>query len=151
MPPRSAPLDTIDSKAVRGLVEARAVTGATILGRSGGWAVVIRYGSAERAVAAQRSRRMRLWRNLNTAASFVRQELGMSRFDVDAADHDPTAASRRRPDAAARLKRALSYDEWARRDLAEAVRQADDPATEWIDHDDAMAELRSVIAASRSS
>jgi hypothetical protein len=147
----SNPPEIIDGKAVRSLVEAHALRGATILGRPGGWAVVVRYGSMERAVAAQRSRQMRLWRNLNTAAGYVRVELGMSRFEVVTDGHEPDAIERRRPDASARLKRALSYDEWAKKDLELALRQADDPATEWIDNDQAMAELNALVDRARAA
>ncbi|MGO9772639.1 MAG: hypothetical protein ACLPSW_24425 [Roseiarcus sp.] len=64
--------DTIDGKAVQSLVEAQAIRGAVVLGQPGGWNVLVRYGTLERAVAAQRARKPRLWRNLATAAAFVR-------------------------------------------------------------------------------
>ena len=112
---------------------------------------MVRYGTLERTVAAQRSRKVRLWRNLNTAAGYLRDELGMSRFEVDAIGHEPDAIERRRPDASARLKRALSYDEWARKDLELAVRQADDPAMEWLDQDKAMAELTALVDQARAA
>ncbi|HMK89884.1 MAG TPA: hypothetical protein VK446_09675 [Methylocystis sp.] len=76
--------EIIDGAAVKGLVESNAVRGATILGQPGGWAVVVRYGAQERIVARRRSREMRLWRSLNAAAGFVRKELRLARFDVDA-------------------------------------------------------------------
>ena len=136
----------IDGKAVRTLVDAEAWQGARIVGRSGGWGVVVRYGAMESAVAAQRSRQPRLWRNLNTAVDYVRGELGVSSFEVDTAGHDPEASARRRPDVAARLKGALSYDAWARADIAQAVEEAQNPETEWIDHEDAMRELIAVVA-----
>ena len=138
--------DIIDGKAVRTLVDAEALHGARIVGRSGGWGVVVRYGAMESAVAAQRSRQPRLWRNLNTAVDYVRGELGVSRFEVDTSGHDPDALARRRPDVAARLKGALSYDAWARADIAQAVEEARNPETEWIDHEDAMRELTAVVA-----
>ncbi|MBP0582439.1 hypothetical protein J8I29_24140 [Labrys sp. LIt4] len=142
--------DLIDSKAVKELVAARALRGATVLGRPGGWGVLVRYGDAERAVAGQKSRRMRLWRHADSAIGFVRSELGMDRFDVDAQDYRPDESERRRPDASERLKRVLSYDEWIGQDLELALRQADDPATGWVDHDDAMAELEGVLAKARA-
>src|SRR6476620_10656505 len=94
--------EMIDSRAVRNLVAAQAVQGATVLGRPGGWAVLVRYGALERAVASTR-RQLRIWRHLNGAAAFVQQELGLARFDVDASGHDP-AGGYRRPDQAERLK-----------------------------------------------
>ena len=74
--PRPAPI-LVDGKVVRSLVEARALRGAVVVGRPGGWAVVVRYGAEERAIGAQRSRKMRLWRNVDTAIRFVKDELGV--------------------------------------------------------------------------
>ena len=75
-------------KTVKNLVIAHALNGAVVLGQPGGFAVLVKYGANERAVAAQRSRRMRIWRNLNTAAAYVRNELGLERFEIDMSEHD---------------------------------------------------------------
>src|ERR1700743_3364401 len=93
-----APPDIIDSRAVKILVEGRALQGATILGQPGGWAILVRYGETERAIAARKSKQIRLWRHVDTAVSYIREELGMDRFDVDAVDHDPAAGEESRPD-----------------------------------------------------
>jgi hypothetical protein len=116
--------DLISGKAVKGLVESRELRGALVLGQPGGFAVVVRYGSHERAIAAQRSRQIRLWRNLNTAAAYVRDELGMQRFEIDMADHDADAVERRRPDTAERqrqLREAAEHDAWFRQQVQEAL------------------------------
>lgn len=112
--------EIIDGKAVKSLAEARAIRSVLVLGRPGGWSVVVRYGEAERTVAAQRSRRPRLWRNLATAAAYVRHELGLERFEVDTADHDPEAIERKRPDQTERLRRqreAAAHDGWFRAEV----------------------------------
>jgi hypothetical protein len=93
MPVAQTAPDLIAGKAVRSLVEAQAIRAATILGQPGGWAVLVRYGTAERAIAAQRSRHMRLWRNIATAGAFVRDELGLPRFEVDASATMPAPAA----------------------------------------------------------
>ncbi|MBP0582504.1 hypothetical protein J8I29_24465 [Labrys sp. LIt4] len=124
---RNAP-EIVDGRTIRGLVEARALRGATILGQPGGWAVLVRYGDTERAVAAQRARKARLWRNLNTAASYVSEELGLSRFEVDSTDHQPDAIERKRPDSAERLRKqheAAAYDAWFRAMAQEGIEAAD--------------------------
>jgi predicted transcriptional regulator len=116
--------DVIDAKTVRSLVEAEAIGGATILGQPGGWAVLVRYGSAERVVGGQKTRRMRLWRRLESASTFVRRELRLPRFDVDAAAYDPDAIERKRPDQAERLRRqreAAEYDAWFRAEVQEGL------------------------------
>jgi hypothetical protein len=134
--------EIIDGKAVKSLVEAKAVSGATILGQPGGWAVVIRYGAMERAVAAQRSQRMRLWRNLNTAANFVREELGVGRFEVETAEHDPSVNEIKRPDQSERLRRqqeAVEHDAWFRAQVEQSLKEADDPSAVWVPHEEASA------------
>jgi hypothetical protein len=116
--------EIIDGKAVRSLAEAHAIQGAVVFGQPGGWAVLVRYGTVERAVAAQRSHQPRLWRNLNTAVSFVREELGMPRFEIDTVDYDPAAIERKRPDQAERLRQqqeAAAYDTWFRAQVQEAL------------------------------
>ena len=121
--PKESP-GIINGRAVKDLVEAKEIRSALVLGQPGGFAVVVRYGSQERAVAAQRSRRVRLWRNLNTAAAYIRDELGMQRFEIDMAEHDPAALDRARPDTAERqrqLREAAEHDAWFRAQVQEAL------------------------------
>jgi hypothetical protein len=124
MPVAATAPDLIAGKAVRSLVEAQAIRAATILGQPGGWAVLVRYGTAERAIAAQRSRHMRLWRNIATAVAFVRDELGLPRFEVDASAHDAGAGGHSRPDTAARQRRAheaVAHDAWFRSEVEKTI------------------------------
>lgn len=117
-------LETIDGKAVKNLAGAHALNGAVVFGQPGGFAVLVRYGVNERAVAAQRSRRMRIWRNLNTAATYVREELGLARFEIDMTDHDPAAVERKRPDTAERQRQiheAAEHDAWFRGEVQKAL------------------------------
>ena len=116
--------ETINGRVVKGLVDANEIRSALVLGQPGGFAVVVRYGSHERAVAAQRSRRIRIWRNLNTAAAYVHNELRMERFEIDMAGHDPAAVQRQRPDTAERqrqLREAAEHDAWFRGQVQEAL------------------------------
>ena len=136
--------DIIDGKALKSLVEVHAIRGATVLGQPGGWAVLVRYSALERAVAAQRAHKPRLWRNLATAAAFVRDELGVARFEVDAEAHKPDVGRPRRPDQAARMKarhKAAEHDKWFREQVETGIKEADDPATQWVSQDDIMARL----------
>ena len=109
--------ETIDHGTLSRLVEAGAVRGAHIVGQSGGWAVLVKYGMTERPLAAQRSRQVRLFRKFETLVSYLK-EIGIARFDVDAANYDTdTATATRRPDRADALKRAheaAAYDTWFR-------------------------------------
>ena len=149
MTTRSAHPEIIDGKAVQSLVEAHAIRGATVLGQKGGWAVLVRYGALERAVAAQRARTPRLWRNLATAAAYVREELGLARFEVDAQAHEPDVGARRRPDQAERMKQrheAAEHDAWFRAEVEKGIARADSPDAKWIPHEEVMATLDQRIA-----
>ncbi|MBY5842426.1 hypothetical protein GR239_06335 [Rhizobium leguminosarum] len=127
--------ETIDHSTLSRLVEAGAVEAVHVVGRPGGWSVVIRYGKAERPLAAQRSRQVRVFKRMDTLVSYLR-DVGISKFDVYAVDYAPGTASR--PDRAAALRRtheAAEYDTWFREQVEEAIREADDPNTVWIPHE----------------
>lgn len=131
--------ETIDSKAVKSLVDAHAIRGATIFGQPGGWAVLVRYGALERAIAAQKSGTTRVWRHLDTAAAFVRQELGLPRFEVDTVGHDPHALERRRPDTAARQRRAheaAEHDKWFRAEVQKTLDGIANGTVETVSHEE---------------
>ncbi|NEJ00228.1 hypothetical protein [Rhizobium ruizarguesonis] len=126
--------ETIDHSTLSRLVEAGAVEVVHVVGRPGGWSVVIRYGKAERPLAAQRSRQVRVFKRMDTLSYL--KDVGISKFDVDAVDYAPGTASR--PDRAAALRRtheAAEYDTWFREQVEEAIREADDPNTVWIPHE----------------
>ena len=142
-------MDIIDGRLLPDLVEARAIDGATVLGTPGGWSVLVRCGDVERAIAAQRARTPRVWRNLATAATFVRQELGLAKFDVDALGHEPEAAPRRRPDQAVRMKsrhEAAAHDAWFRAEIERAIDAAESPNATWISHGEVLGRLDARIA-----
>ncbi|NKK58530.1 hypothetical protein GFM44_21760 [Rhizobium leguminosarum bv. viciae] len=146
--------ETIDHSTLSRLVEAGAVEAAHVVGKTGGWSVVIRYGKAERPLAAQRSRQVRVFKRIDTLVSYLR-DVGISQFDVDAADYVPGTASR--PDRAAALRRtheAAEYDTWFREQVEEAIRDADDPNAVWISAQDAevrMDKLRAELLAQLES
>jgi hypothetical protein len=130
--------EIIDGKAVQSLKEAQAIRSATVLGQRGGWAVLVRYGALERAVAAQRARTPRIWRTLPGAAAFGRDQLGLSRFEVDAGGFEPDTTLRR-PDQAERLRAAhdaAEHDRWFREQIEIGLKQAADPNTQWIPHEE---------------
>jgi len=135
--------ETLDHGTLTRLVEAGAVRRAHVVGREGGWALVVKYGKGEHPLAAQRSRQVRVWRKLETLVVYLR-EMGIARFEVDAVNYhpDPLHASKR-PDRAEALRRAHEageHDKWFRAEVQAAVIEADDPATQWISHDKAKAD-----------
>lgn len=142
--------ETIDHSTLSRLVEAGAVDAAHVVGKTGGWSVVIRYGKAERPLAAQRSRQVRVFKRIDTLVSYLK-DVGISQFDVDAGDYAPETVSR--PDRAEALRRtheAAEYDKWFREQVEEAIREADDPDAVWISAEDAeeqMDKLRAELLA----
>ena len=119
--------EAIDHGTLSRLVEAGAVREVHIVGQSGGWAVLVRYGVTERPLAAQRTRQVRLFRKFETLVSYLKG-IGIARFDVDAANYDPAVLkAARRPDRAEALTRAheaLAYDAWFREQVQASI---DDP------------------------
>lgn len=117
--------ETIDHGTLSRLVEAGAVSGAHIVGQSGGWAVMVKYGMHERPLAAQRSKSVRNFRKLETLVNYLRG-IGIQRFDVDAANFDP-ATTTTRPDRSEALKlahQAAAYDVWFKEQVQASI---DDP------------------------
>ena len=118
--------ETIDHGTLSRLVEAGVVKGAHIVGQSGGWAVVVKYGLTERPLAAQRTRQVRLFRRFETLVSYLK-DMGIARYEVDAAGFDPQTTRPARPDRSEALKRAheaAAYDTWFRDQVQASI---DDP------------------------
>ena len=138
--------DTIDHQTLTKLVDAGVVRGAHIIGQGGGWAVLVKYGSKEHPLVAQRSGAVRLFSKLETLVSYLR-DLGIARFDVDAANYDPTNSPRKgRPDRSEALKQAheaAAYDKWFRGQVQASI---DDPAPSIAD-----AEVKALFAAKRAA
>jgi len=129
-------MDTIDHGTLAELVEAGALRGAHVVGQPGGWSLRVKYGAAERSLAAQRSRQVRVFRRMETLVSYLK-EVGIERFDVDAADYE-AEGGKSRPDRAEAMRRAheaAAHDKWFREQVEAAVREADDPNTEWVPHE----------------
>jgi hypothetical protein len=119
--------ETIDHSTLSKLVEANAVRAAHVVGQHGGWALMVKYGASERCLATQRGHKTRLFRRLETLVAYLK-DIGLHRFDVDAAGFDPRAVRATRPDRAEALKKAheaAAYDAWFRQQVQEAI---DDPS-----------------------
>ena len=128
--------ETIDHSTLTELVEAGALRGAHVVGQPGGWSLRVKYGAAERALAAQRSRQVRVFRRIETLVSYLK-DVGIEHFDVDAADYE-AEGGRTRPDRAEAMRRAheaAGHDKWFREQVEEAIKEADDPNTEWVPHE----------------
>lgn len=77
-------METITHPTLAQLVASGAVRVVVAVGQSNGWILLVRYGLAERALAAQRSKQLRVFRKLDTLVLYL-QQIGVSRFEVDAA------------------------------------------------------------------
>lgn len=138
--------ETIDHNTLARLVEAGAVRAAHVIGQVGGWGVLIKYGMLERPLSATRSGKVRIFKKLETVMNYLKG-LGISRFDVDAANYDAsTLKTYTRPDRAEAMKRAheaVAYDDWFKAQVQTSI---DDPRPS-IDADEAKQRL----AAKRAS
>lgn len=116
---------SIDHGSLAKLAEAGAVRAAHVIGGTEGWGIVVTHGNTARTLASQRGK-ARLFRKLETVVAYLK-EVGIARFDVDAAVFEPGKAPRTRPDRAEALKRAhqaAAYDKWFRGQVQAAL---DDP------------------------
>jgi len=136
--------NTIDTGMAKRLVEAAAIRGAAIIGQSGGWSVVLKLGNAEKPLGTQRTGKPRLWRSLDRCIEYLKNELHIARFDtLDATNYGNVATGgKARVDTAERMRRtheAAVHDKWFRAQVEQAIKEADDPNTEWVSHADAKA------------
>jgi len=137
---------TIDTTTARRMAEAGAIRGVSIVGQPGGWSVMIKAGTLEKPLGGVREDRPRMWRSLDTLTAYLKKDLRVVRIDsVDTAQHSEADVNRPgRPDSAARLKRAheaAAHDAWFRSQVEAGIKEADDPSTQWVSHDDVMDRL----------
>ncbi|TAN46724.1 MAG: hypothetical protein EPN21_19730 [Methylococcaceae bacterium] len=134
---------TIDHATLARLVESGSVRAAHVIGQTGGWEVIVNYGTVERPLAAQRSGKVRLFRKLETITAYLR-DIGINRFDVDASAYQAGESTPyKRPDRAEALKQAhaaAAHDRWFREQVQQALDEADKPDAVFIPHEVVMAE-----------
>ena len=78
---------TIDTAIAKRLVKGHMIRGASIIGASGGWSVVLKIGTEEMPLVTQRTDRPRLWSSLDSCVSYLKGELHIARFDLLDATH----------------------------------------------------------------
>ena len=136
--------ELIPPAALKDLIAANAIRSAMVIGDKGGYLVTIKYGRAERVIGARTREgqiKRRLFRSLNAASRYLRQ-IGMARYAVDETGYKEATDRPRRPDRSAALKRAhqtAAYDQWFRAEVAQALKEADDPNTKWRTTEEVMA------------
>lgn len=136
--------ETIDHTTLTKLAEAGVVRSAHVVGQDGGWGILVKYGMTERALAAQRSHQVRIFRKLETLVEYLKG-VGIPRFDVDAVNYDPhSVTATKRPDRAVAMKdahAAAAYTKWLKAEVQEAL----DDTSPTIPHDEAMRQVRAAI------
>lgn len=141
--------ETIDHTTLSRLAEAGAVRSAHVVGQKGGWGLLVKYGMTERALAAQRSHQVRIFRKFETLVNYLKG-VGIARFDVDAVNYDAgTLTTRTRPDRSEAMKsahEAAAYNKWLKAEVQEAI----DDTSPTIPHTDVMKDVRAVIAKARA-
>lgn len=137
---------TIDTPNARRLVDAAAIRGAAIVGQPGGWCVMLKIGMKETPLGTQRTDKPRTWSSLDSCMQYLRDELKIVKVDgIDASNYSAaTVHSRRRKDAAERMRaahEAAAYRKW----LADEVQEAIDDPRPNVAHAQVMAEAQAII------
>ena len=141
---------TIDTGMARRMVEASAISGASIIGLPGGWSVMLRLGMAEKPLGTQRTDKPRTWRSLDTCMNFLKNELRIVRVDLlDASNHSVGGVTRStRADSSERMKRAheaAAYDSWFRAQVQASI----DDQRPSISHEQVMSDIQALIDSKR--
>lgn len=107
----------------RALAAAGALQGATVRGQVGGYAVALRIGQGEQ-VLATKVGMPRLFSQLNRAALLLRNELGLSKFEVDVTHYSPSDMVKRpdRREALLKQTQALAHDAWFRQRVQQTLK-----------------------------
>lgn len=137
---------TIDHQTLSHLVETGTLPDVHVVGQDGGWAIMVDSGIAGRTLIAQRSRQVRLFRRMETLVTYLK-DVGISRFEVDTEAY--AMQTRARPDRSVAMRQtheAAAHDKWFRAQVKEALSEADDPNTQWVNQEDAQASWETMRA-----
>ena len=136
--------ETIDHVTLTKLTEAGVIHSAHVIGQAGGWGILVKFGMTERALAAQRSHQVRIFRKLETLVGYLKG-IGIVNFDVDSANYDAASVTaNKRPDRAEAMKlahEAAAYTKWLKAEIQEAI----DDTSPTIPHIEAMRQIRAAI------
>lgn len=136
--------ETIDHATLMRLAESGVVSNAQVVGQTGGWSLLVKYGKTQHALATQRSHKMRVFRKLETLVEYLRG-VGIQRFDVDAANFDPDDTTfSKRPDRSTAMKdahAAAAYTKWLDAEVQEAI----DDTSPTVSHEEAMRQVRAAL------
>lgn len=136
--------EMIDHTTLTTLAGAGDVHSTHVIGRDGGWCILVKYGTTQRVLAEQGSQRVRIFPRLDTLVDYLKM-LGLARFNVDAEDYDshsiPAVELRDRAAAMENAQPVAGYSEWLEAEVQEAI----DDTTPTIEHDEAMRQVRAAM------
>lgn len=133
----------IDHTTLARMAEAGVALTANAVRRDNGWVVLIRYGTDERALAAERTYPARVFGKLDTLSDTLKG-LGVLRFAVDATDQ-AIGSRRDRKAALAGGKVAAAYSKWLKAEIQLAL----DDSHAAVAHDKAMRQVRAGLKEKR--
>jgi len=113
----------INHSALKLLIEAGAITTITAFAKADQWMLKIAFGDTQKTVLAKNSGKARIWRKLDTLAKYL-SNLGITTFEINMIDFDPSQKTLTRPDSAKILKQA---HEAHKSQLEQSTIQEDDP------------------------
>lgn len=143
-------MQTLSLDQLRAATRAGGITSVTLKAEGGAFvlAVVTRSGD-DGLLVTTRTKKPRRFTDLRKAMLLLR-EIGIASLQVDATHWNPdeAMAGAPRPDRSVAMKRAheaAAHDRWFRSQVEEALREADDPGTVSIPHEQVMAEMKATI------
>lgn len=131
---------TLTLEQLRTATQAGGVSGVTLQAQGGEFYLRIKTKNNTEAVLARaRSTEPRAFPNPALAITLLRK-LGimLGTFDLSQWNPEQKAVTRARPDRAVAMKQAheaMEHDKWFRAQVAQGLKEADDPATEWVQHE----------------
>lgn len=114
----------INHSTLKLLIEAGAITSTTAFAEADQWMLKIGFGDTEKTVLAKNSGKARIWRKLDTLAKYL-SELGISKFEINMIDYDPSQKTLTRPDSAAILKQAHKAHKSQQDDIKQEIVQTE--------------------------
>jgi hypothetical protein len=143
-------MQTLSLDQLRAATQAGGITSVTLRAEGGAFVVAVATRTGDDGLlVTTRTKQPRRFADLRKAMLLLR-EMGIASVQVDATlwNPDEAMAGTPRPDRSVAMKRAheaAAHDRWFRSQVEEALREADDPATASIPHEQVMAELKATI------
>ena len=144
-------LSLITPQSLKDLVDANAISHATVIADKDVYKISVKYGTAERLVSV-RSRegqtKERVFTSLDAVSRFMRERVHLTNYDVDDSNFQPGAKRVTRPDTSVRLRdahAARTHAEWMNEKAAESLADTRPNMT----HESVMSKAQAVINAKR--